>query len=111
MAPITGIITTLNEEHNIVEAVNSLFQICDEVIVVDSLSSDQTVALAQQAGAKTYLQEYLGDGIQKNVGIQYASHEWIFSMDADERISPELAQLINNSIWRIRPFGFAFSKT
>ena len=52
MAPITGIITTLNEEHNIVEAVNSLFQICDEVIVVDSLSSDQTVALAQQTGRK-----------------------------------------------------------
>jgi len=108
MAPITGIITTLNEEHNIVEAVNSLFQICDEVIVVDSLSSDQTVALAQQAGAKTYLQEYLGDGIQKNVGIQYASHEWIFSMDADERVSPELAQLINNLDLENTPFfGFA----
>ena len=44
MKPISGIITTLNEEKNIVEAIRSLQQVCDEVVVVDSLSSDNTVA-------------------------------------------------------------------
>jgi glycosyltransferase involved in cell wall biosynthesis len=96
MAKITGIITTLNEEHHIAEAVKSLFQICNEVIVIDSNSTDQTVAIASSLGAKTYSQSYLGDGIQKNFGIQYATNPWIFSMDADERVSPELVSIIQN---------------
>lgn len=111
MAQITGIITTLNEEHHIVEAIQSLQLICNEIIVVDSNSTDQTVPLAQSVGAKTYLQTYLGDGIQKNVGVQYATNAWIFSMDADERISPELAQLINNIDLQNTPFfGFAIRR-
>ena len=69
--------------------------ICDEVVVVDSCSTDRTVDIAQAMGAKTYVQPYLGDGPQKNVGIGYASHRWVFSLDADERISPELAEAIN----------------
>ncbi len=64
MKQISGIITTLNEEKNIVDAIRSLQQVCDEVVVVDSLSSDRTVALAEEAGARVVLQPYLGDGIQ-----------------------------------------------
>jgi glycosyltransferase involved in cell wall biosynthesis len=96
MAKITGIITTLNEESNIAEAIQSLTQICEEIIVVDSNSSDQTVAIANSMGAKIYHQSYLGDGIQKNFGIQFAANPWIFSMDADERVSTELAKIIQN---------------
>lgn len=108
MAKITGIITTLNEEHNIKEAIVSLSQVCDEIIVVDSISTDQTVSIAQSVGAKTYLQPYLGDGIQKNFGIQFASNSWVFSMDADERISPELAEMINKLDLNLTSFdGFA----
>jgi len=111
MAQITGIITTLNEEQNIIEAIQSLQLICNEVIIVDSNSTDQTVTLAKSAGAKTYLQSYLGDGIQKNVGIQYASNDWIFSMDADERITPELAQIIHTLDLQNTPFhGFAIRR-
>ena len=107
MAKITGIITTLNEERNIAEAIQSLQQICDEIIVVDSNSSDQTITIAASLGAKTYIQSYLGDGIQKNFGIQYASNPWIFSMDADERISPELADIINKIDFDHTPYwGF-----
>ena len=94
MNHITGIITTLNEAHNIEACIKSLQSICNEIIVVDSNSSDNTVALAKALGAKTYLQSYLGDGIQKNVGLAYASNLWIFSLDADERITPELAEEI-----------------
>lgn len=96
MNHITGIITTLNEEHNITECIQSLQLICDEIIVVDSLSTDKTTELAKECGAKVYLQSYLGDGIQKNFGLEYAANTWVFSLDADERISPELAKEINS---------------
>lgn len=96
MNPITGIITTLNEEQNIGECIESLRLICNEIIVVDSLSNDKTVEIAQEKGAKVYLQSYLGDGIQKNFGLQYASNTWVFSLDADERLTNELAEEINN---------------
>lgn len=96
MNGITGLIITRNEEHNIEECIRSLRMICDEVIVVDSCSTDRTVAIAQSMGAKTIVQPYLGDGPQKNYGIDFASHPWVFSLDADERISPELAEAVNN---------------
>lgn len=84
---ITGIIITLNESRNIAACIASLRQVCDEVIVVDSLSTDDTVALAEQAGATTVLQAYLGDGPQKNVGLAYARNNWVLSIDADERLT------------------------
>ena len=70
MKHISGIITTLNEERNIKEAITSLQQVCDEVVVVDSESSDRTREVAQAAGAKVYIQPYLGDGIQTNVALK-----------------------------------------
>lgn len=94
MNNISGIIITLNEEKNIEEAIISLQTICNEIIVVDSGSRDKTAELAMALGAKVYHQNYLGDGIQKNWGIQYASNLWVFHLDADERITPELAEEI-----------------
>ena len=66
--------------------------ICNEIIVVDSNSSDNTVALAKH-WRKNLSSILFGHGIQKNVGLAYASL-WIFSLDADERITPELAEEI-----------------
>ena len=62
MKQISGIITTLNEENNIEAAIRSLQRVCDEVVVVDSESSDHTVEVAQAAGARVFTQKYLGDG-------------------------------------------------
>ena len=95
MGKITGLVITLNEEQNICECIESLRQICDEIVVVDSCSHDRTVELAASMGAKTLVQPYLGDGPQKNVGIALASNPWVFSLDADERVTPELAEAIN----------------
>ncbi|MCL2132393.1 MAG: glycosyltransferase family 2 protein [Lentimicrobiaceae bacterium] len=95
MNNITGIIITLNEEENIRECIFSLQQICNEIVVVDSESTDKTREIAEELGAKVYLQPYLGDGFQKNAGIKYATNPWIFSIDADERLTPELVQTIN----------------
>lgn len=95
MNKITGLIITLNEEANIAECITSLRLICEEIVVVDSCSTDNTVAIAESMGAKTLVQPYLGDGPQKNKGISLASNTWVFSLDADERVSPELADSIN----------------
>lgn len=66
MQQITGIIITLNEANNIESCIDSLRQVCSEIIVVDSFNSqDQTVALAEAAGARVFRQPYLGDGPQK----------------------------------------------
>jgi glycosyltransferase involved in cell wall biosynthesis len=93
---ITGIVITLNESRNIAACILSLRQVCDEVIVVDSLSSDDTVDVARQAGAIIVLQAYLGDGPQKNVGIGIAGNNWILSLDADERLTDGMVEVIRN---------------
>ncbi len=93
---ITGIVITLNEERNIKQCIESLQQVCSEIIIVDSESQDNTVAIATKLGAKVINQPYLGDGIQKNVGIDYASNDWILSLDADERLTPEAVDSLKN---------------
>lgn len=105
---ISGIITTLNEEANIADAIASLRQVCDEIVVVDSESTDRTVEIARELGAKVYLQKYLGDGIQKNVALQYVTNRWVLSIDADERLSDELVAWIRSTDFETTPYdGFA----
>ena len=105
---ISGIITTLNEERNIAEAIRSLQRVCNEVIVVDSNSKDKTVEIAKGLGARVYLQPYLGDGIQKNVALQYVSNQWVISIDADERLTDELVKWIESTDLDQTPYdGFA----
>ncbi len=87
---ITGNIITLNEQHNIKACIESLQSVCDEIVVVDSHSSDSTVEIAKELGAKVILQPYLGDGPQKNIVLIHAEHEWILSIDADERLDDEM---------------------
>lgn len=105
---ISGIITTLNEENNITEAIKSLQRVCNEVVVVDSNSTDHTVEIARSLGAKVYLQSYLGDGIQKNVSLKYVTNLWVISIDADERLSDELVAWIQQTDFENTPYdGFA----
>ena len=105
---ISGIITTLNEEANIADAIASLRQVCDEIVVVDSESTDRTVEIARELDAKVYLQRYLGDGIQKNVALKYVTNRWVLSIDADERLSDELVAWIRSTDFEKTPYdGFA----
>jgi len=91
---ITGMVITLNESKNITECIESLLQVCSEIIVVDSNSTDNTVELAESLGAKVVTQSYLGDGFQKNVGLDYTSNDWVLSLDADERLTDEMVNAI-----------------
>jgi len=86
---ISGIITTYNEEDNIAEALDSIKWL-DELIVVDSFSTDRTVEIAKEKGAKIIQRKYENPSLQKNWAIPQASHEWILLLDADERCTEEL---------------------
>lgn len=108
---ITGIVITLNEEKNIKDCILSLQQICSEVIVVDSLSSDQTVKTAKDLGAIVLEQKYLGDGPQKDFGVDYAKNDWILSLDADERLDEDaINQIVQLNLETTDYDGFSFRR-
>src|SRR5215510_7982464 len=90
MPQISATIITLNEEHRIAKAIASL-ACCDEVIVVDSGSTDRTCEIAEQRGARVLRRAWDGYSKQKNFAAEQASHDWILSIDADEQLSSELA--------------------
>ena len=85
---ISVILITKNEAANIRDCLQSVSW-ADEVIVVDSGSTDGTPQIAQEMGAKVYSHDWPGFGPQKNRALGYASKEWVFSIDADERVTPE----------------------
>ena len=67
---ISGTIITFNEEDHIEAVIRSLQQVCDEIVVVDSLSTDRTAEIAESLGARVVMQKYLGEGKQRNVTEQ-----------------------------------------
>lgn len=90
---LSAIIITKNEEDNIERCVKSA-RFCDEVIVVDAESNDRTVAIAKFMGAKIFVRPWPGYGSQKNFGAVQAQGEWLLFIDADEEVTPALAQEI-----------------
>lgn len=82
-----------NEEHNIEECLKSVAW-CDEIIVVDSGSTDNTVALARKHTPHVIHQEWLGYVAQKNFALDRATGDWIICLDSDERCTPELKESI-----------------
>lgn len=94
---ISATIITFNEESNVKAACESVAWV-DEVVVVDSDSTDQTRELAEACGARVITNEWPGFGAQKQFAVEQARYEWILSIDADERVSDEL----RNSIQSLR---------
>jgi len=97
VSKISVTIITLNEAEHIAAAIESASW-ADEVLVVDSGSTDDTVAIAQEAGARVMTRAWSGYVDQKNFAAAEAAHDWIFSLDADERIPPALAEEIRRTI-------------
>lgn len=95
MTKLTVTVITLNEAANI-EACLASVKWADELLVVDSHSTDDTVTRAKTAGARVIVRDWPGYAAQKNFAAGEAAHDWILSVDADERVTPDLAEEIRN---------------
>ena len=98
---ITAIIPTFNEEKRVEKALQSV-QFADEIIVVDSFSTDKTIEIAEKYATKVIQHEYINPSIQKNWIIPQAKYDWIILLDADEWITSEL----KNEIISLHKRGF-----
>ncbi len=100
MNAITVIILTKNEEKNIEKCIQSAKGIAERIIVVDSGSTDNTVALAEACGAETFYHEWVGHAKQFNWALDFCNiqTEWVFRLDADECVSEALAEEIKQTL-------------
>ncbi len=94
---ISAIIITRNEEQNLGECIKTL-DFADEIVVVDNDSADNTVSLAKVSGAKIFQISGLDFSYLRNIGKEKATSDWLFYIDADERVSPNLAKEIKNAV-------------
>ncbi len=94
MTKISACIISFNEEKKIEDCLKSLQPVVDEIIVVDSLSTDSTLQIAGRYTDKIFHQKFLGHIEQKNLAVEKASHDWILSLDCDERLSEDLQRSI-----------------
>lgn len=94
MKALSAVIITFNEERNIERCLRSLLPVADELLVVDSFSTDRTVALAESLGARVIQHPFAGHIQQKNYAIAQAQHPYILSLDADEALDTRLQQEI-----------------
>lgn len=94
MPKISACVISFNEEKKIEDCLKSLQPVVDEIIVVDSLSTDKTVEIISKYTDKIFQQKFLGHIEQKNLAVSKASHDWILSLDCDERLSEELQKAI-----------------
>ena len=109
MHKLSIVIITKNEERKIGDAVRSA-AFADEVLVVDCGSTDQTCEIAIQAGAKIECQRWLGFGPQKQRAVELAAHDWVFILDADERITPSLQTSITKTLENPRFDGYLVAR-
>ncbi|HYG02652.1 MAG TPA: glycosyltransferase family 2 protein [Chryseosolibacter sp.] len=91
---ISATVITLNEEKKIAACIQSLIGVADEIVVVDSFSSDETASICMRYPVKFVQHPFGGYVAQKNYAMSIASYDHILSLDADERLSPELAASI-----------------
>ncbi|OMP30419.1 glycosyltransferase family 2 protein [Mangrovimonas sp. DI 80] len=94
MLKLSGVIITYNEERNIERCLQSLVGIVDEIVVVDSFSTDNTKAICEKYKVTFIEQQFLGYIEQKNFALQQASHDYIVSLDGDEALSETLRDTI-----------------
>ena len=109
MTKLSVCVITKNEEANIARCLASV-QWADELIVVDSGSTDRTIIFAQKAGAKVFHHNWPGWAKQKNKAISFASHDWILSLDADEWLPASAEQIVRETMNNVSVFCYYFSR-
>ncbi len=96
MSKFSVVIITLNEERNIAKCIDAALKVSNDIIIVDAQSNDNTAKIAEEKGAKVYVQKWKGYSKAKNFGAKMASNDWIVSIDADEVVSEKLSSSIQN---------------
>lgn len=96
LPPLSGVVVACNEADRIARCVASLAAVCREVVVLDSGSTDATVAIAQGLGARVSHQDWLGFAAQKNAAIALATQPWVLLLDADEWLDAPAQQALRD---------------
>ena len=94
MHPLSVVIITFNEEKNIARCIDSVRDVADEIVILDSHSTDHTIDIATAKGAVIHQQKFAGYGRQKNDALQLCRHDLVLSLDADEALNEKLVQEI-----------------
>jgi glycosyltransferase involved in cell wall biosynthesis len=94
MNKLSVVIITFNEERNILRCINSVKDFADEILVVDSFSTDHTVEICNSSGYRVITHKFEGYGQQKQFGVDQAKNNWILSLDADEEVTNKLGKEI-----------------
>lgn len=110
MIKLTVAIITYNEENNIGRCISSVLPIADEILVVDSFSTDKTEAIATEMGARFVKNPFAGHIEQKNYALKLSTHDYVLSLDADEALSPELLEQIKLVKANIKYNGYRFNR-
>lgn len=110
MNKLSAVIITFNEERNIVRCIDSLQEIVDEIIVVDSFSTDKTIELCESKGVKVIQNKFEGHIQQKNFALQQAKNDWVISLDADEALTEELKKSIIEVLKNPTVKGYKFNR-
>jgi (heptosyl)LPS beta-1,4-glucosyltransferase len=116
MPSISAVLIVKNEEKKLVDCLKSLAW-ADEIIVLDSGSSDNTLKISEEFSAKVFVNtEWQGFGVQRERAASYATGDWIFMIDADERVTPELEKSIlaavnkSPAIWHVNRLCYCFGR-
>lgn len=110
MAHLSAVIITYNEEHNIRRCLESLSNLADEILVVDSGSLDGTVDICKSMGAVVIHQPFLGYIEQKNFATSKATYDWVLSLDADEALTTELLASIRKTMQNPSADGYTMNR-
>ena len=105
MSKLSVVIITFNEEERIGQCIDSVRQIADEIIVLDSFSTDRTVEIAKAKGAVVFQEKFTGFTAQKNRVISKSNYPYVFSIDADEELSEDLLRAIQSEKEKGFPAG------
>ena len=112
MPTLSAILITKNESSNLEDCLNSIKDLVDEIVIVDSLSQDDTILIANRFGAVVkQTQDWPGFGPQKNRALDLATKDWVLSIDADERLTPELIAEIKSALQSPLVNCFAFPRS
>ena len=107
--PLSVAIITLNAAAQLEACLRSV-HFADEIVVVDSGSTDGTQELAERCGARVIAQPWLGFGPQKQFAVEATKHDWVLCLDADERVSPELQAAIESTLQQPATGAYRFAR-